>query len=262
VTPEGEPVKDANVKAMVEEDGPTLLQVGTDENGKFSLGALPPERFFLRASLTDVFLPSETASVTAGTKDVLLELVHGGHLVVSTVHEDSGEAIVASLMTVLRGGRVDGGPYSYVSPAWADEDTTFDVKGLGAGIYDLIARTSDGGIGIVPELDVIADGQAREVVIRIGSSANLLLTCEQCRSQFVAEVFSGNALVGSAYLVRGSARSLLVPPGPIRIHLESIDCQDPPTIGTEADYWTHMGVRSLDVEAVLGEERTVELGGN
>ena len=261
VTPEGEPVKDATVEAMCEEDGPFLLKVGTDEDGRFSLGALPPERFFLRASQTDVFLPSDTASVTAGTKNVRLELVHGGHLVVSTVHEDSGEPLLASLMSVRREGRVDGGPDSHGPATGLEESTTFDVKGLEAGVYDLIARTREGGIGIARALSVAADGQAHEVVIRIGSSASLVLACEQCRTKLVVEVFSGNALVGSAYLVPRRAKSLLVPPGPIRIHLESTDGEGWPTSGPEADYWTRKGVRSLDVEAVLGEERTIELGG-
>jgi hypothetical protein len=41
-----------------------------------------------------------------------------------------------------------------------------------------------------------------------------------------------------------------------------VNFQAPPTIGSGADYWKRRNVTLLDVVAVLGEERTIELGRN
>lgn len=262
VTPEGEPVPESVVEASLDEDGPSLVEVGTDEQGRFRLGPLLPGRFFVRASLPDKFLPSDLANAMTGTRDLRLELAHGGHLVVSVVDADSGDPVAATIQRVVRAGRVDGGPRSYSMPTDAEEKDTFDLEGLDAGVYDVIARTRAGALGIARDLVVEADGRAREIVIRIESAARVRLTCDLCRRKLRVELYSGDVIVGSSIFDPKKGQSFLVPPGPIRLRIEPWDFQAPPDLDDTVDYWMRKDVRSLDIFATLGEERAVELGRN
>jgi hypothetical protein len=261
-TPDGKPARGAVVEALAMKSGSKLNQTAVDEEGRFALGPLPLGRCLVRASFEHKFRPSEPLLVIAGADDVHLELQEGGHLVVTVVDKESGRLAVATLTTVLWKGRRDGGP-TYAESLFPEERSTFDVGGLEAGVYDLVAHTRNPGIGIVRGLRVAADGEPREVTMRIEPAATLTLTCIRCRAELGVELYSGDSFVGFEDLQPGDARSFFVPPGQIRIHVEPVDSTGVPTpVTPNVDYWTRKGVRSIEVSAVLNEERTVELGGN
>jgi hypothetical protein len=189
------------------------------------------------------------------TTDLSLELAYGGHLVVAVVDGSSGTPIAASLTVVEREGRRDGGPDWHRKPE--DEDT-FDVRGLYAGTYDLVARTGAGALGLVRGLVVEEDGRAHEVVVHVEPAAMLSVACSSDSKEVDAELFSDGAFVDSEYLDPGKSHVFKVPPGPIRIRFETVNYQDTSEPNPDA-YWTGGGVQVVDAEAVLGEIRRIEL---
>ena len=251
-TPDGKPAEGADVAVTSTEGGPNLLNPGiVDEEGRFELGPLPAGWVLVQASFRGKFLPSDRVRVTAGAEDVQLQLVHGGHLVVTLVDSDARHPLVESL-TVHRKDSADG---ELSDP---DEWTTrrAELEGLEAGVYDLVARTSNGRIGILRRLRVEADPLPQEVMIRVDSGAKLELTCKGHRTGFDVELYSDDVLVDVGQVDSSIPSSFLVPAGRVRIRVEVPAAPD-----SNVRARTNQGVRWLEASVGQREQRTVDLGG-
>jgi Carboxypeptidase regulatory-like domain len=135
--------------------------------GVFRAGPLAADVFEIRAR-SDDHAPQDAVEARAGDTDVVVPVTRGSPMRVRVLDE-SGKPLDP------RKCKIEVRPYGGGAPpsAWTAQGEAFQYDNVQPGVYDLIARTADGGIGIASKVDFRPSVDAEDVTIRVGPGAQL-----------------------------------------------------------------------------------------
>jgi hypothetical protein len=216
VDPKGSPVQ--TLIHLQTADGAFVWIHSGDENGNFAAGPIVPGEYKLTASAYGFFAASNAVEVRAGDENVVLTLQPGASLAATIVDDESGERIPGHVF-LTRHGAVDLAHF----PGDSSRDpTAVLLHGIGAGVYDLVARTSDGRVGLLREIELRAGSQA-DVVVRVARGAKVRVRCDGPAPWGGYVVRAGDARLAQGSLARGGIEVVDVPPGRISVEFSPTD---------------------------------------
>ncbi len=193
------------------------------EDGTFTAGPVGPGAFVVRADSVPMssFVASEEQTVHAGDADVVLRLRAGAGLEATIVDDESGEACNARLVLSLRGGDSIG-PYVNLS----SDPAHFSCTSVLPGLYDVMARTLDGRVGLVRGVDIQTRGTT-DLVVRVKRAARLRARLEGKHAWGALIVHSAEAEVVRDAVSRGAVFDAWVPPGHLVIEFTPVLTEKP-----------------------------------
>jgi hypothetical protein len=209
--PEGHPLPGVAVDCAWTGSACSLTQ-RSDEEGRFSFGPLARGEYRLVASpqRSDDFQVS--ARVVAREGDEVALTVGRGGSVAGKVVDAAGKPCAAE---VLIGGTDDPD-----DPRWSratSADGSFRFDGNAPGAYALVARTSDGRVGVLRGVSVEEGKTAGDLRLAVGRGATLVVRWEGELVPWMCSAELDGILV--AFDSRSSEREaeLVVPPGALKV---------------------------------------------
>jgi hypothetical protein len=202
----------AAVRACKADSGAVMCS-NADRSGHFVLGPLMAGEYALTArSAAD--LESAPIVVNAGARDVVIRMVAGGGIEGKIV-ACSGR-FDAHTDLVLRRHSAMG---DRVKIARVGQDGTFGVFGLDPSSYDLIARTSDGCVGIVSGVAVEPGATVRSLVITPQPGGILCIHYNGSRPSRMLQIMSGAVILVADVVRAGGTSCQVVPEGELTLRL-------------------------------------------
>jgi len=179
-------------------------------DGTFLLGPLFSGELVLHTFATDEYAACDPLKLEAGDTGVIVRLARAGRIRGTVMDAASGSSVPAEIWVSPRPADIR----KTFRVSNADEVGAFDVTGLSAGSYTLVARTSSGLVSPLYALDVGAGEELSiELQVAPGGRARLLVP----DGQFFVRVFAGGDLVDCREWTGATTR--VFPPGPFRIEL-------------------------------------------
>lgn len=190
------------------------------EDGTFVLGPLAPGEYTLKADEAEGFRSSEPVQVAAAAEDVVLRLRPGASLrgrIVGAVPSFDGMSVT------LAADRLDDVEGGYVDEEEVRDDGTFQFNALAPGGYAIFARSPAGDVGIVRGVEVEANPEPTEVLVRMESGGRLRVRTltYPAAEEYVVLLQDGHYLAQGSLRAGGSGYeiSFLAPPGPCTVRL-------------------------------------------
>jgi hypothetical protein len=240
--PDGEAAEGFVFGILVDSTGARFAEGATAQEGKFSLGPLPPGSYEVRASnYSGPLSDSEAVTVEAGAEDVVLRLVCGASVAV-TVFDARGNPAQSTRLWVLEQGEAGSSPIGIMTEA----DGKASVDGRRPGAYTFSASTPVGEFARVSDVQLVPGAAPTTVELRMEPAARLRIRLppERARGVYVRLLQDGRAI---AYGFINGDSLVTVPPGVIEVEL------------------THFGgeavIERRRVLAVLGQETEVVFEG-
>ena len=209
--PSGQPVAGAQITAQLED--PLSFRQGRSEvGGHFQVGALWPGEYTIQAwpsrrVANSVGMgPSEPLQVAAGREELVLRLLPGGVLRGRIVSGDGSQSPTMWVSVMHRGSNRSTG----VQAASGEE---FEVRGLEAGNYDVVAWAREGWAGYAADFPVPAGGESAELLLQVGRAAVLSVRVPDGEPRMRCDVLQGEVSLHRSGLEGGPAQRFIVPPG-------------------------------------------------
>ncbi len=199
VDPNGEPVSDVLVSAG-------SGSASTDEHGAFRVGPLLPGEYdlWVNAAFTG-WAPPERRRVEAGARDVVIELLRGGGLLVK-VRDASGRLVSAGV--VLSRGE------DFLTLGEASGGST-EFSGLSPGSYALAASTSESCA--VEGNAAVEVGRTTEIELVLATAAHLTVRYVGQGAYGQLRVWYGDIVAYADGVAKGTSVVCCVPPGALRV---------------------------------------------
>ncbi|MCE9593793.1 MAG: carboxypeptidase-like regulatory domain-containing protein [Planctomycetes bacterium] len=206
----GTPCADAHVVAT-REDGACIAQGKSELDGEFRLGPLMSGSYFVQASRTSCPCSASLESVSAGGAPILITL-EAGSRVSGRATDDEVPAIeleelvvssVAGPVRTLRAPQRNGGAFAFDVPS--------------SGSYSIAARTRDGRIGVLHEVEVGAGATTAGLEIRLHRGSKLSIQNLHAGTETVLVRDERGACLAALSLLSGESGHVAVPPGHLRI---------------------------------------------
>ena len=159
-------------------------------------------------------LPSESVRARPGDADVVLELVVGGALLGRVVDSTGSEMGRGTIL-------VSGADSDYFSMTRGFPGQGFEIDGLSAGSYHLVAREPDGSIGVLRNVQLVQGERRGNLVITVAPAATLRVVRKAGTGPGSLRVSMDGALIASESIVQGASIELQVPPGELSVELRS-----------------------------------------
>jgi hypothetical protein len=233
--PDGKPAPGCQVVAQIDRSF-TFASTATDDMGTFALSALAPGEVWLQASRKGLLADSEPTLVNAGDADVALRLKEAGAISGSIVDRETRKIAPALLFLTHRDAERG-------CTQLAGSRGELHLDRLEPGVYDLVASSGDGKIGVARGIVVKSDAEVRDVAIEIAPGARLKLEYGGTDAGGSFQLFSQEACLGWVSLQPKQTVTQVVPPGAVRI----------------VEMRAEGGVERV-VEVEVGKEQTVVLG--
>jgi hypothetical protein len=239
--PTGLPANACRIRAESLE-GPGEFATSSTGDGSFSLGSLGSGEFLVRALGYDGSADSEPLRARAGDRGLVLRLARGGALRGRVVDLSTGEGVTARIMA--------SGPALEPRRVGTESrgDAYFELTGLRAGTYDLVAIADDGRLGILRGIELASGAEVDSLSIAISPAAKLRVSCSADTSAGRLIVRSAGLVVGIAAIGKGLETTLTVPAGPLHVRIERARV----AAGVEA-------VVELEAEGKVGEETVLRV---
>ena len=207
VDPQGKPVR--TFLKLRAADGNNAWSDQSGGDGTFIAGPVGEGAFLVTADppLWGSFAASEDLPVKAGDLDALVKLRQGASLEASIVDDESGDACKGRIILSLRGGDSAGRTLNL-----SQDPTHFSCTCVLPGIYDVMARTQDGRVGIVRGVDIQTNATA-DLVVRVKPAAKLRARLEGKYPWGALIVHNAEAEVVRDAVSRGGLFEAWVPPG-------------------------------------------------
>jgi len=208
--PDGNPATQTNVSASA-----APIWVGADgrKDGSFVLGPLAPGSYRLQASANfSPCAPSEYQSIDAGARDVVLQLRRGGKLAGRVVDAKSGEGVVAGIYV-----SIPGDPTSSIQHPSSKPEGSFELQGLLPGAYALCASSTDGRVGSLRGVELVAGGDLHDLVIQLQPGARVRVRYAGEKGVASVRVVQDGVVFGTDGVEKGTTKSLSAPAGSVKV---------------------------------------------
>jgi hypothetical protein len=237
--PDGSPARQSQVEARLGKYV-AVASVATNDQGGFSLGPLGPGELTVEASMHGEYVASDPVVARAGDTGLVLHLKAGGSLSVTILDRTSRSQVQGTLYVSNHSQNADP-EVGFLS----GKGDRFRFDGMVPGVYDLVAVTNAGAIGVARGVLVEAGTKPVEVVVETEPGSRLRLTYEGSDEGAYFTLHSGEAMMGGVNIRRGESATIPVLPGRVRIRDHSVD---PP--------------QDHEVVVKAGEECSLVLGNN
>jgi len=202
------------------------------------LGPLVPGRYSIWGSMATEYCESEQVLASPGDEGVVLTLLPGG--TIAGMVEDAATGDVCHAKLTLSGASRDG---SQVTTWWSHDSGDFNIDGLHAGSYDIIARTGERKVGFARAVRVREGETVQNLKIRLEPGCVVRVKCEHAGALTLR---SKGIVVNSTFLEDDGTLVEVLLAGPATVQLD-------PSNGIAPE------VQELDLTA--GEEKEVVFGG-
>lgn len=216
--PEGKPVFEAGVRCLGTAPGHRDVQAygSCDTDGTFSVGPLLQGDYLVQATPSSdhpLHARSEETLVAAGAAEVVLRLRWGGIVSGELADASTGRPVSAEQVRLHPAGTTMGGG------AWIDQSfgssEGFEIERVLPGSYDLVARASDGRIGVLRAIQVAERQRLDGLVIRVHQGASVKVRTQSPPGVFVRSEVTWEGLpIQSGWT---QPWTLTVPPGAIEV---------------------------------------------
>jgi hypothetical protein len=162
--------------------------------------------------------PSSPVWVAAGQRDVVLRLRPGGGLRGRVVDASTGAGCEATVECIREGSSLDPSGERWTTES--NEDGEFTQAGLEPGRYSLLASTMGGRFAVLPDLQIVADAEVKDLVLAVSPGGRLRLRYEGSASRVSIGVTAKGVLIGDrGWMKRGDHGAARVPAGSIVIEM-------------------------------------------
>jgi hypothetical protein len=208
----GAPCSDAELVAVATDGSGALLGSSRDD-GTFEIGPVDAGEFLIQGSRAACPCGSVPQRVTPGDPNTLVEVVPSSSI--SGVVVDGSGSPAEGALELTISGRETGIRRQSVAPSARG---AFRVDLLGADVYQLTARATDGRVGVVRAVQLARGAQSAGVEIALGTAARLELRNASPRFRSTLLVTgSDGGVTGTVDLQPGENATLTVPEGETRI---------------------------------------------
>jgi protocatechuate 3,4-dioxygenase beta subunit len=171
ITRAGAGVEGVNVRA-ISQDGMSGAVSGAD--GAFQLSDLTPGQMMLNITKPDAFI-QEMRSVSAPTRDLLIELPSGGRITGRVLDKNSHKPVTSFMagVTTSRGG---GGMMVMMPPMqkqFTSDDGSFVLEGIKPGMTQVVVNAPGYTTARVPNIEVEDGKTAPDVEVDVETGAKL-----------------------------------------------------------------------------------------
>lgn len=218
----------------------SVMDVRSDEDGRFAVGPLAPGSYRLIANGRGDTTDSEARDAIAGSEeDLLLTLQPGAEIRGRVLDHSTGEARQAELRLIDADA-----PLGYVRWGHSTREGHFRLEALKPGQYHLLARCDDGGIALLRDLKVTPLANLEAIELRLKPGGILEISgAPELKAQIGFNLRFAGLAVGHGYVGAGKTSEQVVFPGVT-------------TIIYSGD---RGGESELEVELVAGERRKLKL---
>lgn len=190
-----------------------LGKIRTDEAGQFVLGPLPAGQLLVVASGWSVGeAESQPVLASAGDEGVVLQLRAGASLRGKVV-DDLGVIRDAELTVIRSPPAFDGDDLSWGSAGGEG----FELEGLEAGRFSILAQTPDGLAGCSEALRVEAGQSLDGIVVQLQQAAVVRVT--HARGERALEFRIAGQLVQRGWIDERGTVEYSLPPGPVLVRM-------------------------------------------
>jgi len=213
--PAGERAPDVHLVAVHEG---ARLYTNSNDDGVFHFGPLVPGAYDIGlAGIGPGFSDAEPLRAQAGDEELVVRLVAGADLRVRVVDAVSGETLQAELL-------VAGSAEDDVRVVYGNlHEGAYEVNGLKAETYSIVARTGDGRVGLQSGVVVTPGGETQEVVVAVELGARLSVAYRGDEPWVWVHVRSGGTVVGYDNLQSGSTLVLDAVAGEVELRISKRD---------------------------------------
>jgi hypothetical protein len=185
----------------------------TNADGSFELRPLARGSYELVGIDANSRASSPAVYVQAGARDVVLHVGWGATIRGRTIDASSKQPLAGEVLLLIHD---EGSGALGVKSASATPD--FELLGIKAGEYDLIARAGDDRLAVLPAL-VLSQGDVVERTLELPRCARLHLSNWTSPNMLPYRVRFGGAVLAEGTLSPGGTTTAFAPPGRVRVEL-------------------------------------------
>lgn len=212
--PEGKPMGGALVTAL-EDGGRGIAETRTDGEGNFTLGPLSRGSFRVLVAARAGAGMQTYGPIAAGSRELVLQLARSTPLVGLVVGAD-GSARAAGIALFQ-----DGVQRARLRTREPERPGSFEAAGLAPGLYDFVAVTEDGQVGILRDARVGLEPQDGALRIPVSPGGRLIVRPDGSSSWRAFSLARDGRPFALGLLLPGIPSELSVPAGPLKLHLHA-----------------------------------------